>query len=212
MNQPRESQHSGVVALKNLLDRLVDGELPDRERSALILQLETEPNGWRHCALAFLEAQSWQQALAPMAAERAADPLAPVQPRRRLAPRWRFAARLTGLAASLLATFALGWTLHGGSGSIAEGDQLPTLAHSDRHVSPVESRQPALYTQVQPDALDSPSTGQPAALAPVIKEWQQLGYQAETQMRLASLKLKDGTHVEVPVHEVRLHYVRDRTY
>lgn len=43
-----------------LLDRLVDGELNDEERRALLLRLERTPDGWRRCALAFLEGQAWR--------------------------------------------------------------------------------------------------------------------------------------------------------
>ena len=39
------------------IDRLVAGSLPDAERRTLLLRIETEPDGWRQCALAFLEAQ-----------------------------------------------------------------------------------------------------------------------------------------------------------
>ena len=45
------------------LDRLVDGELPDTQRRELLTSLEQQPDGWRQCALAFLEAQSWGEAL-----------------------------------------------------------------------------------------------------------------------------------------------------
>ena len=40
------------------LDLLVDGELDEARRRELLLRLEREPDGWRRCALAFLEAQS----------------------------------------------------------------------------------------------------------------------------------------------------------
>lgn len=43
-----------------LLDRLVDGELNETERRNLLLRLEHSPDGWRRCALAFLEAQAWR--------------------------------------------------------------------------------------------------------------------------------------------------------
>lgn len=43
-----------------LLDRLVDGELGETERRELLLRLEHSPDGWRRCALAFLEAQAWR--------------------------------------------------------------------------------------------------------------------------------------------------------
>jgi hypothetical protein len=45
------------------LDRLVDGELGEAERRELLLRLEHEPDGWRRCALAFLESQCWGEAL-----------------------------------------------------------------------------------------------------------------------------------------------------
>jgi hypothetical protein len=52
-----DSQHEGQ------LDRLVDGELNETDRHELLLQFEREPEGWRRCALAFLEAQCWKQEL-----------------------------------------------------------------------------------------------------------------------------------------------------
>ncbi len=50
-------------SLERWIDRLVDGELSDPDRRALLLRLETEPGGWRACALAFLEAQTWDEAI-----------------------------------------------------------------------------------------------------------------------------------------------------
>ena len=44
-------------------DRLVDDELSEEERRELLGRLDDEPSGWRRCALAFLEAQCWRQAL-----------------------------------------------------------------------------------------------------------------------------------------------------
>ncbi len=44
-------------------DRLVDDELSEEERRQLLGRLDDEPGGWRRCALAFLEAQCWRQAL-----------------------------------------------------------------------------------------------------------------------------------------------------
>lgn len=45
------------------LDRLVDGELTPDEYRALLQTIEMHPDGWRRCALAFLEAQAWGQEL-----------------------------------------------------------------------------------------------------------------------------------------------------
>jgi len=46
-----------------LLDMLVDGELSEPQRRELLGRLEETPDGWRRCALAFLESQSWRQGL-----------------------------------------------------------------------------------------------------------------------------------------------------
>ena len=58
--KPFENTHDDDVRF----DRLVDGELSDAERRQLLASLDDEPDGWRRCALAFLEAQQWQQSLA----------------------------------------------------------------------------------------------------------------------------------------------------
>ena len=52
-----------------LLDLLVDGELTPGERRELLTRLDEQPEGWRRCALAFLEAQAWQQDLGGMSPE-----------------------------------------------------------------------------------------------------------------------------------------------
>ncbi|MFO0790830.1 MAG: hypothetical protein U0805_15340 [Pirellulales bacterium] len=44
-----------------LFDRLVDGELTSAERRTLLASLDARRDGWRKCALAFLEAQSWRE-------------------------------------------------------------------------------------------------------------------------------------------------------
>jgi len=46
---------------QRLLDMLVDGELADDQRRELLVRLNETPDGWRRCALAFLEAQSWRR-------------------------------------------------------------------------------------------------------------------------------------------------------
>ena len=40
------------------LDRLVDGALDPQEQRSLLAALETQPDGWRRCALTFIEAQT----------------------------------------------------------------------------------------------------------------------------------------------------------
>jgi hypothetical protein len=45
-------------------DRLVDEDLNEEERRELLGRLDDEPDGWRRCALAFLQAQCWKQTFA----------------------------------------------------------------------------------------------------------------------------------------------------
>ncbi|NUQ61719.1 MAG: hypothetical protein HUU20_04475 [Pirellulales bacterium] len=44
-----------------ILDLLVDGELSEADRRDLLASLDRRPDGWRRCALAFLEAQCWKR-------------------------------------------------------------------------------------------------------------------------------------------------------
>lgn len=60
MNEFSHSEHGFDP---QVLDRLVDGELADGERRTVLESLERLPDGWRQCALAFLEAQTWGQTL-----------------------------------------------------------------------------------------------------------------------------------------------------
>jgi hypothetical protein len=51
-------------ALAAQIDRLVSGDLHEGDRRSLLAWLDEEPTRWRACALAFLEAQVWEQAAA----------------------------------------------------------------------------------------------------------------------------------------------------
>jgi hypothetical protein len=48
-------------------DRLADGELSDAEERALLSGLDAQPDGWRRCALALLEAHAWNKELMAIA-------------------------------------------------------------------------------------------------------------------------------------------------
>ena len=60
-----------------LIDQLVDGELSGDERRHLLASLEAQPDGWRRCALAFIEAQAWRSAMGSLVAE--APPTPPLR-------------------------------------------------------------------------------------------------------------------------------------
>ncbi len=89
-----------------LLDRLVDGELSAEEYAAVLRSLDDAPDGWRRCALAFLEAQAWQREMGSMGRE-AKSPTASVVAIRPAAAvkRWPV---LLAVAASFLLAFGLG--------------------------------------------------------------------------------------------------------
>ena len=98
---------------QHLLDLLVDGELDDAQRRELVAGLDHTPDGWRRCALAFLEAQSWgreMQAVVREPAQNTASTTAqPVIGQRAQASRNVRAVYLPlALAASLLVAFMLG--------------------------------------------------------------------------------------------------------
>ena len=62
MNESRDNQNQdnqNVAADSPMwLDRLVDGEIDRDQQRQLLLALEAQPDGWRRCALAFVEAQT----------------------------------------------------------------------------------------------------------------------------------------------------------
>ena len=83
-------------------DLLVDGELSEADRRDFLSSLDDVPNGWRRCALAFLEAQSWKKAIGAIQRESAARPTA-ARPVRRS----RFPGGLLGTLAAMAACFTL---------------------------------------------------------------------------------------------------------
>jgi len=130
MNELIESHGEGAFG-PQVLDRLVDGELSEAQRREVLSSLDHRPEGWRQCALAFLEAQCWGQTLGQMARGRIAwdapaegsssanqalnQPLA-VSPSvhssassQRGQRQW---ARMMAMAASFLITLSLGMWVH----------------------------------------------------------------------------------------------------
>jgi hypothetical protein len=197
-----------------LIDQLVDGELPDVERHELLRELEAVPDGWRRCALAFLEVQSWREALAPLAASArvVVQPVGVSDGHDRKPKPWRRVARLMALAGGIAAAFALGWALHGGPAQIAPFAPLARMETA----APAASSEPFPPAAANFAVRESPRSrpSEPAApLGPVVKRWEQRGYRAETQKLVVSMELKDGRRLNnVPVHEVRLQYVGGRIY
>ncbi|MBX7165008.1 MAG: hypothetical protein K1X74_01545 [Pirellulales bacterium] len=115
-------------------DLLVDGELPPADERRLLAQLDHTPDGWRRCALAFLEAQAWRKHLGPIVGQRdliagAAPDAEPVKLKLpsvagRAIRAW--GSRLA-LAASFLLAFSLGLALRQfGVGPTGEAPSVAT--------------------------------------------------------------------------------------
>lgn len=104
-----------------LLDRLVDGELSAQEREQTLLALEESPDGWRRCALAFLEAQSWRQQMTQLVSPFALrQEVSLPQAAQARGPRSTWLA----LAASVLFAFLAGWLMRGPQSTGNLADQL----------------------------------------------------------------------------------------
>ncbi len=197
-------------ALGSQIDRLVDGELPEIERVDLLRRLETETDGWRLCALAFLEAQSWREAMQPLAAEATKIPLSAVEKPSSSRHRRRVPIGFIAMAAALLLMFGLGWLAHGNPGKSAGDERMAQGDQSSRQggTGPVPESEP------QAGSMPVASSGGSLKSEPesAARTLQPSGLRAEMHPRLASVLLKDGRRVQVPVQEVHLRYVGNRTY
>lgn len=103
---------------QQLLDQLVDGQLAGEGYRDLLRALEADPDGWKRCALAFLEEQALRQELGVILAPTASAPTAatvagtqttacPALPH----STWR--AGWLAVAAAVLASFGLGLLVRG---------------------------------------------------------------------------------------------------
>jgi hypothetical protein len=98
------------------IDQIVDGVLTPAELRAVIGRLDREPDGWKRCALAFLEAHCWRESLralgqaAPLSIESRLLPFTPAIPSRTWGNRrWLRGSIAAGFAAAF---FAMGWVGH----------------------------------------------------------------------------------------------------
>jgi len=101
-------------------DRLVDGELSESQRTELLNSLDQEPDGWRRCALAFLESQCWKKELGGLRQSVPADSSAPApvpRPIKRKSSFFRLPGTLVAMAACFLLALGAGvlWRHSGNS-------------------------------------------------------------------------------------------------
>jgi hypothetical protein len=178
---------SDSIALLNLaddanrwLDRLTDGELNPDEQRRLLAALETFPDGWRRCALTFVEAQTLRAEFRHMTT---ADELAasnrgqqkqsiPAQQSTRqnsIQPLTRWLA----IAASLLIAFTLGIAARGWWPAAALPDHAEQMATTQPVQPTVAPPEKALATNENQITENSDQTT-PATANPTSAKWQAL--------------------------------------
>jgi len=216
---------------QRMLDRLVDGELGEGQRRAVLERMEGQPELWRRCALAFLEAQSWRQELTAVRGER--TEIVPT-PRNVAVVRTtsrRSLASLMILVASFLLAFVLGrasWPLWNGAtkapvadatgnrtkpGDVlseerkVDGNQRVAVASqgAQEETLPAEFVLPVTYVL---DAAELEET-QPAPIfsSTQLHELQRMGISLNQQQRLVPLALDGGETMYLPVDDVQFRYV-----
>jgi hypothetical protein len=145
-----------------VFDLLVDGELNEAARRELLSRLDREPDGWRRCALAFLEAQTWRSGLAYEVHE---SPAAPAALRRTTEGhslrRIRSIVNRLWLSAAVLVAFGLGWIVRSAPPALA-----PLASGKGQETAP----EPLTTTKSRPlEQDDTHDAAAPAAAADEVR-------------------------------------------
>jgi hypothetical protein len=214
-----------------LLDRLVDGELSDSQRRQLLQSFDKRPDGWRQCALAFLEAQSWREEMEEVLRGRRTQTQASKSPASSFSPGqnsgWATGARWLALAASLVLAFGLGrmqhergWQIAGGSfgpgGEVASVNP-PSSSGMHNGTKPDNAvtffvkddggrKQPVRVPLVDADTLDKEfgmrfQTGMPDDVRNQLKD---SGYAVKSKRQYAPLWLENGRPMILPVEDTKI--------
>jgi hypothetical protein len=200
--------------LNDQLDRLVSGDLDEREREPLIAWLDEDPRRWRLCGLLFLESQSWSDALAewPCTDRLAAAPSKPLDMNTH-ATRRRQIMHGAILAASVLLSFLLGFAIRGlnePNRFIANEPLAAPGKASPTNISPVMAELPVQSTlrglpksTVQiPLVADSSSHHAHEPVSDYVRQqFERRGYQLQLERRYLFARLPSGQQVAVPVDQ-----------
>jgi len=222
-----------------LIDRLVDGELTGDERRQLLQSFDKRPEGWRRCALAFLEAQSWREELGQVAHERATETREAESPAPSVGvsrkSMWTTGAMWLAMAAGLLVAFGLGTmqrergqmvadNSRGSAGQIAsapapsnspaqskakQGDAVTLFVRDEGG-----RMQPVRVPLVDASTLDKElgvqfKTGVPDDVRNQLKSD---GYAVQTKRQYAPLWLENGRPMILPVEDTKIVPVSNRVY
>jgi hypothetical protein len=211
MNTSSEYVHLLGPLDSSRIDQLVAGDLSEDGRRSLLVRLDSEPDGWRRCALAFLEVQTWREAFAPLGVAASADRPAPAPIKhasrsmagRRLA-HWSI------IAACVAIAFALGWAVKPVPAPVDAPDHARMIV-----AEASASAEMPLTDVIAPPVEQAKTTEQgeaSALLESVVASYERQGYLAERQKKLINVKLEDGREHQIQAQEVRLRFVGDRIY
>jgi hypothetical protein len=222
-----------------LLDRLVDGELTGSERRQLLESFDKRPEGWRRCALAFLEAQSWREELGQVARGQASETSVSKSPAPSVTPsrksNWSSVVIWLAMAACLLLAFGLGLMQRERGQQIAGGSLNPTgqvakLTPPSNSASPNATKpgdavtffvkddggrmQPVRVPLVDASTLDKElgvkfQTGVPDEVRNHLKD---SGYAVKSKRQYAPLWLENGRPMILPVEDTNIIPVSNRVY
>lgn len=236
----KEYEPKRTPSEEELLDRLVDDELDDAQRRELLTALEQKPDGWRRCALAFLEAQCWRREFRQLASRKAEKaktaegerpapaPRTPPAPRR--SHGW--GATVLAMAASFLLALGLSYQMRFGSDNATNGPGAGDLADSSARSG---QRSPADDPWRMVTLAGNDSSGNPQSVELPAREKRQLdpswwqgqaipmppemlqalknsGHEVEQSRQLMPVPLRDGRKLVVPVDQVDVHYVGNPEY
>jgi len=214
-----------------LLDRLVDGELSQSERRQLLESFDERPEGWRRCALAFLEAQSWREEMGQVARGLSSKTNGPTSTASSVTPsrtsRWSSVTIWLAMAASLLVAFGLGLMQHEREPSIAGGSsessgQVASVSPPSNPASPGGTKpgdavtffvqgedgrkRPVRVPLVDASTLDKQlgvqfQTGLPDDIRNQLKD---SGYAVQSKRQYAPLWLENGRPMILPVEDTNI--------
>jgi hypothetical protein len=145
----------------DFLDLIVDGKLAPSELRAALERLENEPDGWKRCTLAFLEAQCWRQTFLQLGERATRGALPPNALRsarshgRQIRSPWNSRAVA---AAVFCAAFGLGWIAH--RTGPAQGTERRAALSAQITAAEAQAK-PTL-----PTAADVPLSSEPPPAAP----------------------------------------------
>jgi hypothetical protein len=214
-----------------VFDRLVDGELTPSERRQLLETLDKRPEGWRRCALAFLEAQSWREELGQVARGSLAETKELKSPASSVArgakTNWMVGAKWFAIAAGLLMAFVLG-SMHR-ERAIQVPGSAPDVSKQVASVTPKDAtpspnsvkpndeltfyvrdkngrKQAVQVPLVDADELDSQlgTEFQSGVPSDVRNQLKQRGYTVQSKRKYAPLWMENDRPMVIPVEDTQI--------